>query len=680
MRVPPAVPVLTSLALLVAAAPLGSAATAGAAPAAGTSTSALTVLSLQLAGHDIRAGNVTMTTETLDGTPSSSVVVTPLNADGTPYGEQTVTPQSSPTSVPSFDSRTVVPAALSALASVRSPVLDVTSSTDKGAKARAASSSLGQVSVLGLPVGLDGTVDVTSAVDDLNALGTKTISVRNLALPSVADLLGALGLDLGKVPVSVLGDLLAGLSITDPAVTAAQQALDTAAAGIQAQIDAAQKAVDDATAALAAKTAELAGAESQLAQKEAELAAATAALQPLKDAVTAAQATLATRNAELAAATSALNAQLALLLLPAGTALSSVPLLSQPLLQPYYDAVAAAQAAVASASAVLTQATADLAAAQGPVDVIAAAVTALQGTVAALQATVDGLQQVLDSAVAALNSLLSGVRPQLDTLLAAILAVLDATPLLSIDSLTVQTRARVTSAVAGGQVAEVVGGELQGLRVLGTDVLANVLGDTSIELLSLTGSTLGLVTQKVDALTGILAGVLSAVPGLSIPAPQVELLSKSTTTDISDGYGVAGNAVQALRVTLPAITLPAGLALPGAAQLPAFTGVPGVGTVTASAVGDLVSKPVTIGIGTLSERAQFRPAVTAAAPGTGAAPGTTAPGGTPPGTDAPTVTPDTTGVPELPRTGASSALVLLSVLLMGGAVALRRRATAVPQE
>ena len=674
MRVPPAVPALASVALLVTALPLGSASTADAFPAAGTATSALTLLSLELAGHDIRAGNVTMTTETLTGTPAASVVVTPLRADGTPYGEQTITPASSPASIPSFSSKTVVPAALSSLATVQSPVLDVTSSTDNGAKTRAASTSLGGLTVLGMPVALDGTVDLTSAVDGANALGTKTLSISNLALPSIADLLGALGLDLGKVPVSVLTDLLAGLKITDPAVTAATQALDAASAGVQAQIDAAQKAVDDATAALAAKTAELAGAESQLAQKEAELAAATAALQPLKDAVTAAQATVGAKTSLLADATSALNAQLALLLLPPGTPLSGVPALSQALLQPYYDAVTTAQAALTSATAVLTQATSDLATAQGPVDVIAAAVTALKGTVATLQAAVDGLQTVLDSAVAALKSILTGVQPQLDALLAAVTAVLDKTPLVSVDAFTVQTRARVTSAAAGGQVAEVVGGELQGVRVLGTDVLQNVLGSSRIELLSLTGSTLGLVTQKIAQLSGVLSGVLSAVPGLTIPAPTVELLTKSTTTDVTGGFGVAGNAVEALRVTVPAITLPAGLALPGAALLPAFTGVPAAGTVTAAAVGDLVSKPITIGLGTLTERARFRPAVAA----TGA--GTNAPGATPPGTDAPTATPDTTGVPELPRTGARPALMVLSLLMMGGAVALRRRAAAVPEE
>src|SRR5205085_11351818 len=93
---------------------------------------------------------------------------------------------------------------------------------------------------LGLPIKLDGTVDVGSLVDATSALGEKTIAVKNLALPSIADILGALGLDLSKLPVKTLTDLLAGLNLTDTAVTTAQQALNTASAAIQSQIDDAQ--------------------------------------------------------------------------------------------------------------------------------------------------------------------------------------------------------------------------------------------------------------------------------------------------------------------------------------------------------------------------------------------------------------------------------------------------------
>ena len=133
--------------------------------------------------------------------------------------------------------------------------------------------------------------------------------------------------------------------------------------------------------------------------------------------------------------------------------------------------------------------------------------------------------------------------------------------MVSIDSFTVQTQAMVKSAAAGGQTAKVVGGEIQGVHVLGTDVLNNVLGNSSINVLDLTGSTLSQVTSKLSGLTGVLSSVLSAVPGLTVPAPTVALLTKTTSTSIAGGFGTAQNTVQALSISIPAITLPASLAL-----------------------------------------------------------------------------------------------------------------------
>ena len=77
------------------------------------------------------------------------------------------------------------------------------------------------------------------------------------------------------------------------------------------------------------------------------------------------------------------------------------------------------------------------------------------------------------------------------------------------------------------------GGEVQGLKVLGTDVLDNVLGTRTLDVAGLTGDTLSKVTTAVDGLTGTLSEVLSTVPGLpalKVPAPKVELLSKDAVT------------------------------------------------------------------------------------------------------------------------------------------------------
>src|SRR3954467_1715621 len=233
-------------------------------PAAGTANSAVTLLSLALAGHDVRVGTVALRSDTVSGQPDAKVVVTPVRADGKAYGEQTITPANSPASVPSFDSAATLPAALGTVASVKSPVFNVTSSNSSGASSKAEAASLGSASLLGLPVKLDGTVDVGSLVDGTSALGQKTIAVKNLALPSIADILGALGLDLSKLPVKTLTDLLAGLNLTDTAVTTAQQALTAASAGIQGQIDSAQTSLTNAQNTLVDKTSQITTAKADL--------------------------------------------------------------------------------------------------------------------------------------------------------------------------------------------------------------------------------------------------------------------------------------------------------------------------------------------------------------------------------------------------------------------------------
>jgi hypothetical protein len=342
------------------------------------------------------------------------------------------------------------------------------------------------------------------------------------------------------------------------------------------------------------------------------------------------------------------------------------------------------------------------AATQVLVDAYTAAKTSYDAALAAVNtATTDlnTLTTLLNTASSTVNSLLAQVQTQVDALVAAVVSVLDATPLVSLDSVTVRTRAVVTSASAGGQASEVVGGEVSGLRVLGTDVLSDVLGTSRVELTDLAGAPLAAVTRAINGLTGTLSSVLSNVPTLptlSVPAPTVGLLTKSTSTSVSGGFGQASDLVRVLQLTLPAITLPAAVALPGASSLPAFASLPagGAALVRAQAVGDLVSTPVTVGLGTLSDTVSFRPAVAAqtAAPG-GAAPGGTAPGGTSPGGSTPGSTmpggsvpggstPDTTapdlvptgGVPQLPRTGLPAGLPAFAALLLAGAVVLRRRA------
>jgi hypothetical protein len=613
-------------------------------PAAGTATSGLTLLALALAGHDVRVGSVALVSDTVSGSPAAKVVVTPVRADGKAYGEQTVTPADSPASIPSFDSSATLPAALGTVASVKSPVFNVSSSTAKGASSKAGAASLGSAKVLGLPVTLNGTVDVTSLVDGTNAVGTKTVSVKNLALPSIADLLAALGLDLKAVPIKTLTDLLAGLGLTNTAVLTAQAALNDAQAALgaslndaQAAVDQQQAKVDAAKAQLAAALTALDAAKVQSTQRQQALAAAQAKATQADQAKVAAQTAYDSANSSIATAAGGLP----------GSALFNAYVLANPAaaatLQAATDTYNNSSAAAATAAAALASATTAAQAAT-------AALNAAQAAVNTAQALVTSLSAVLTTLLNTLNSLLSQLASQINALLAAVTAVLDGTPLVSVDSFTVQTQALAKSASAGGQSSKVVGGEIQGVHVLGTDVLENVLGNSKINVLDLTGSTLSQVTSKLDALTGILSSVLSAVPGLSIPAPKVQLLTKSTSTSIANGFGTAQNTVKALSVTIPAITLPAALALPNAASLPAISGAPNLaGALGIAAVGDLTSQAMTLSVGTLSERASFRPA------------GTTAPGAS---------------GPPLATTGLPAGVAVLGLLLLGFGLVLRRRLTA----
>jgi LPXTG-motif cell wall-anchored protein len=107
-------------------------------------------------------------------------------------------------------------------------------------------------------------------------------------------------------------------------------------------------------------------------------------------------------------------------------------------------------------------------------------------------------------------------------------------------------------------------------------------------------------------------------------------------------------------VSLPAITVP-DLSLP-------------VGGFTAFAA-PTTSSPLTVGVGALTDRVQFKP-LTAGSPGTAAAPGTATPGTATPGTAAPS----TAAARTLPSTGTSALLAGLALALLGGGLVLRRRA------
>ena len=672
MRPSPLLSAAAAAALLAAVAGPATAATAPA-PAKGVASSSVTLLGVAAGGHTVTAGTLELLSDMLGAQSVAKVLLTPLTADGTAYGQQSVTPASSPVTAPSVDSSALVPA-LAGVASVRTPVLEATAADPDGEPSTTAgAASLGALSVLGLPVSLNGSVDVGSAVGrTTGAVGEKTIVVEDVALPSLADILAALGLNVPALPVEVLTELLNELDLVTTTIADLEKQLADATAAIQAQIDQAQADVDKASADLAAKTDELAGKQSELAAAEQDLQTKTAALNSAKTALAAEQQKLDDANATLTSATATLTSLLGT------TSISTYESLSpeaKALLDPTgaiaaaYQAYKAAQTAVTEATAAVTTATTAVANAQSAVDLAAAAVATLRAAVAALQAVVDELQALLDAALAVLQNILKDVQPLIDSLKAAILAVLDGTPLLSFDSLSVVTEATATSNQDGGQSARIVGGELSGLKVLGTDILGDVLNTGTVDVLEITTSQLEAINGLIGDLTGALSSVLSSVPQfptLSVPAPEVGLLTKSTSTDVVDGFGVASTSVKGLSITLPSVSIPTALALPGAIDLPALDGVTQV-------AGLLTSAPIKIDLATLSSNARFAPAVAGTGTPSTGTPSTGTPSTGTPSTGTPSTGTPGTAAPQLPRTGASQALAALGLGLMVAAFAARRR-------
>jgi hypothetical protein len=702
--------------------------------AVGAASSSLSLLDVTLGDASVRLLDLALRSESGAGAPSTAFVVTPLALDGAAYGRQSLSSRSA--ALPGVDSRRFAPAALSAVASASSPSIDV---TVEGATSRAAATTLGGASVLGIPVRLDGALEISSSSAATGSAGSKTLTLTQLALPSVADLLAAAGLDLQALPAASLSGLLNRLDLDSSATRSAEQALRDALGGSAPAYDTAVASVVDATDAVVA-------AAEQRADARATLAAATASLNDAAAALSGSSGGALRRTGSLIGLdpiTSVLDPVLAPVtevvapvedgtstVVNTGEELvvdavvepvlepvvdSSVDSVLSPVLKPVVETVTETVEPVLEPVLEPVESVVTLPGLEPLAEAYAAAQAAYNQALAGFtsaEATLALARQTLADARAAVAALLATVAPQVEALVSSVRGVLDATPLVSIERLEVTTRSAVTSAASGGQTAQVVGGRVQGLRVLGTDVLLSALGSSDVDVLDLAGPALQSVDRAVGQLTGALSSALSSVPGLpglSVPAPKVQLLSSATTTDVVDGFGVAGSALRALTVTWPGIALPVEAALPGAATLPSVVGLPRLsglsafGAARVSAPGDLLTQPLTLTVATLEDRARFRPAAgsgdgsstggteipTPAAPAApGAAPtdgsvtGNGGPAGTPTtGTGTPDdgtpAQPRTTpvGLTELPRTGADALPAALALLLVAAGLVLHRRRT-----
>lgn len=255
-------PVLLALALGTVL-PVTAASAASGVAAAGSAVSSATIATVTVGsldlgattipGHSVSLGSLTAVAQTLtSAAPSVSFV--PVSLDGAETGAVTVTPDNSP--------KTVAPVSTAALpldiVSASGPSATLTAAKAATGPVASVTSSLGQVEILGLPITLNGGLEVGSVTDGKHAQAGKTLKITNVSLPNLADLLAALGIDIAKLPVETLSKLVTELnmalsSATETAFNAADDAAKDAVAAVAAASTAANDAnndLDDATEAL----------------------------------------------------------------------------------------------------------------------------------------------------------------------------------------------------------------------------------------------------------------------------------------------------------------------------------------------------------------------------------------------------------------------------------------------
>jgi len=253
--------------------PVSAAQAATGVSSAGSATSSATLVTVSVGAlldavekTEASLGTLTMSAQTI--TPNApSVSFVPLTLNGVENGAVTVTPANSPKSVDAVSTGDL------GVLQVTGPGAAMKASDGDARSASFGSTSLGSAKILGLPIALQGGVTAGSLTDAGQAKAAKSLSVKNVALPNVADLLAALGLDMSKLPVDTLNALLTTLRVTIGDTV--QTALDNANEAVETTGDALQQGkaeVAAATTDLAAKTAAFDSALSALTLLPPELA------------------------------------------------------------------------------------------------------------------------------------------------------------------------------------------------------------------------------------------------------------------------------------------------------------------------------------------------------------------------------------------------------------------------
>lgn len=254
-------PVLVALALgtvlpVTAASAATGVAAAGSAVSSATlatlSIGDLTVVGKTVEGHTVSLGTLSAVAQTLSG-DAPAVSFVPATVDGVKKGEVTVTPANSPKSVGGV----AIPALPLNVLSATSPSATLTAAKEAAGPISGLTANLGQASILGMPLKLNGKVQVGSSTDAKRSQAAKTLTITDVELPNLADLLAALGIDLKKLPVDTLNGLVESLPVTisdtaSSAIAATNSAIDSSKGAYATAIQSAAAAQNAYTTAAAA--------------------------------------------------------------------------------------------------------------------------------------------------------------------------------------------------------------------------------------------------------------------------------------------------------------------------------------------------------------------------------------------------------------------------------------------
>lgn len=523
-------------------------------PALGSASASISVLRVDNATSSIRALTASLNSSTSSSPDTASVSVTPVwSSTSGAVGQVTVTPADSPKHVGAGSL-----ALPSGLASVTSPAVDVVASVAGGtATAGLTGDALGSLTVLGTSLQVAaGSLDLSSTVTKTAATSSKSVTVQQIALPTIATLLSSLGLDVAKLAQDQLMALYAVVAAT------AGPTLGTAVTNANAAVDAAQVAAGSAASTVTS-------AQGVLTSRQGDLAAAQSDATAAQSAVTAA---LAPINTVLSGGASVAKTILNTAGITAPLDATSWQALSAPAKTAVDTAIAAGtSAAVDAAVAALNAANAAVAAAQALVD--------------AAQALVNALLALIDAVIDALNAdalaLLGGIDAGTDAM-ASKTATADGH--LTIGSVEVlgATQAVGDLTAALGTVTTALSSVLNGITgvtftaptiaVGAVNKTTSVSKGTSNALVTVAGVKITLPRLQLPAALGVAGagslpgvdlvnGVLSSLAGTVTIAELRDSATFVQGTTTTGGPGTPGGGTTGGGGSLPTTGAPAALGL-----------------------------------------------------------------------------------------------------------------------